>query len=39
MFDSKWYLDQYPDVRRKGVNPLLHYLTCGKAEYRLPKPN
>jgi glycosyltransferase involved in cell wall biosynthesis len=33
-FDSRWYLDAYPDVRDAGVNPLVHYLRWGAKEGR-----
>ncbi len=38
LFDSDWYLEQYPDVRAAGVNPLIHYLRHGAAEGRDPNP-
>ena len=38
LFDTRWYLDRYPDVRRSGVNPLLHYLSDGVREGRDPGP-
>ena len=25
LFDRDWYLDQYPDVRVAGVDPVKHY--------------
>ncbi|WP_200157623.1 glycosyltransferase family 2 protein [Allochromatium vinosum] len=37
-FDSRWYLEQYPDVKAAGLNPLLHYLHHGRAEGRIPRP-
>ena len=36
LFDIRWYLRQYDDVRRAGVDPLLHYLLYGSAEGRDP---
>lgn len=36
MFDSHWYLDCYPDVRRDGINPLFHYHSYGWKEGRDP---
>lgn len=36
-FDSGWYLDEYPDVKKSGMNPLVHYIKYGKNEGRLPK--
>jgi len=38
LFDDDWYLDQYPDVRSAGTNPLVHYLRHGAAEGRDPNP-
>lgn len=29
LFDSKFYLDQYFDVKFSGIDPLLHYLAVG----------
>lgn len=36
-FDVKWYLLKYPDVRKSGKNPFVHYLTQGFKEFKLPK--
>jgi hypothetical protein len=36
LFDAKFYLEQYPDVRAAGMNPLLHYVLHGAAEERKP---
>ena len=33
-FDTKLYLLWYADVRKSGLNPLVHYLLHGKAEKR-----
>lgn len=33
-FDSSFYLEQNPDVKASGLNPLLHYLKFGKKEER-----
>jgi glycosyltransferase involved in cell wall biosynthesis len=38
LFDRTWYLQQNPDVRAAGVNPLSHYLRYGAAEGRDPNP-
>ncbi|MCA0912776.1 hypothetical protein [Marinobacter nauticus] len=35
-FDPHWYLQQYPDIARAGLNPLEHYLNHGINEGRLP---
>ncbi|WP_331326175.1 rhamnan synthesis F family protein [Methylobacterium fujisawaense] len=34
LFDGAWYLGNNPDVANAGLNPLLHYLTSGRAEGR-----
>ncbi len=34
LFDAQWYADTYPDVRRRKMDPLEHYLHVGgKANY------
>lgn len=33
-FDTKYYLERYPDVREALINPLLHYVKNGEAELR-----
>ena len=33
-FDTEIYLKNYPDVKREGINPLLHYIMYGKKEDR-----
>ena len=38
LFDAKWYLQNYPDVREQKANPYLHYLNYGWKENRLPSP-
>lgn len=38
LFDIDWYLERYPDVRRRRVNPLLHYCRHGWREGRSPSP-
>jgi hypothetical protein len=38
LFDSDWYLEQYPDVRAARISPLVHYLRHGAAEGRDPNP-
>jgi hypothetical protein len=37
-FDADWYLQQNPDVRSAGVDPLRHYLKFGWKEGRNPTP-
>lgn len=38
LFDSNWYLDQYPDVRALGMDPAEHYLWLGAKLGRNPSP-
>lgn len=38
LFDHAWYLRRYPDVRKKGMDPLKHYLRYGATEGRDPGP-
>src|SRR5688572_859494 len=38
LFDSDWYLSQYPDVAEAGVDPFAHYLQSGATEGREPNP-
>lgn len=38
LFDARWYLARYPDVRAAGLEPLHHYLEHGAAEGRDPGP-
>jgi glycosyltransferase involved in cell wall biosynthesis len=38
-FDEKWYLDQYPDVRALGMDPVEHYLWLGARMGRKPSPD
>jgi lipopolysaccharide biosynthesis protein len=35
-FDEAWYLCEYPDVARSGLDPALHYLWIGKRLGRQP---
>lgn len=35
-FDADWYLLEYPDVRRAGMEPLHHFLKHGDREGRSP---
>ncbi len=37
-FDTAWYLEQNPDVRQSGVNPLYHFILFGEVEGRSPVP-
>ena len=36
LFDQKWYLARYPDVRAAGLDPLSHWLQLGWREARQP---
>jgi hypothetical protein len=37
-FSTQYYLESYPDIKRIGINPYLHYLLSGRREGRLPRP-
>ena len=39
LFDRKYYLAMYDDVRKSGLNPLLHYMNNGWREFRNPSSN
>ncbi|MBU2578435.1 glycosyltransferase family 2 protein [Patescibacteria group bacterium] len=36
LFDKKYYLEAYPDVRRADVDPLIHFIKYGWSENRNP---
>lgn len=38
LFDSDWYVEQYPDVRLSGLDPLEHYVRVGSKIARNPGP-
>lgn len=38
LFDCKFYLTMYPDVVRRGMNPLVHFTRFGLIENRNPNP-
>jgi hypothetical protein len=38
LFDTDWYVTEYPDVANSGVDPLEHYLRFGAWEGRDPNP-
>lgn len=38
-FDRNWYLEQYPDVRKAGFDPVGHYHEFGWKEGRNPSPD
>lgn len=35
LFDEKYYLDKYNDVKQAGIDPIIHYLKFGWVEGRL----
>ena len=37
-FDTKFYLESYPDVKKSNVNPLKHYIKFGRREDRKKVP-
>src|SRR5690606_22041147 len=37
-FSTRRYLDQYPDVKKAGINPLLHFIRSGEREGRQAAP-
>ena len=39
LFDTNWYLKEYPDVKENEMNPIEHYLKIGAKEYRNPNPD
>lgn len=38
-FDKEWYLRNYPDVSRRGSDPIVHFIKFGAREGRNPGPN
>ncbi len=38
LFDSKWYLQRYPDIGKLGISPAEHYVRMGAAILRDPGP-
>ncbi|MBV9993343.1 MAG: glycosyltransferase [Alphaproteobacteria bacterium] len=36
LFDPRWYVQRYPDIREARVNPALHYVQNGHLEQRDP---
>ena len=38
LFDTAWYLQQYPDAAESGMNPLEHFLEVGAAKGYKPNP-
>ena len=39
LFDKNYYLKAYPNVKKSGMDPLIHYLFYGASEYKLPSPS
>jgi glycosyltransferase involved in cell wall biosynthesis len=39
LFDEKWYLEQYPDVKLLGMDPIEHYLWVGAKIGRFSSEN
>ena len=39
LFDKDWYLEQNPDVKDSGIDPITHYLKYGWIEGRNPSVN
>jgi len=39
LFDTRWYLQKYPDVAEAGVDPLTHYISDGAREGRKTSPH
>lgn len=38
-FDTEWYLERYPEVAARGLNPLLHFVKVGALRGARPKPS
>lgn len=36
IFDNDFYLNEYPDVKKVNVNPLIHYLKIGAKQHKNP---
>ncbi len=39
LFDARYYLKEYPDVRRADIDPLVHFVKFGWREERNPGPD
>jgi len=37
-FDASWYLNEYPEVAKAGIDPVEHYLNIGWKEGKNPSP-
>jgi hypothetical protein len=38
LFDAEWYLREYTDVAKAGIDPMRHYIEHGAKEGRAPNP-
>lgn len=38
LFDERYYLKSYPDVRLGDIDPIIHYIKHGAREGRNPNP-
>ena len=38
LFDENYYLKKYPNIKKSGINPLLHYIILGTKENKIPSP-
>lgn len=38
-FDVEWYLCTYKDIKKVGIDPIIHYILYGAKEGRLPSKN
>lgn len=39
IFDKQWYLQEYSDVKKNGIDPLKHFINYGFKEGRKPNKN
>ena len=39
LFDVDFYNEEYPDVKKAGMNPIVHYMWYGYKENKRPKPD
>lgn len=37
-FDTKWYLEQHPELAARGLNPLIHFVKVGALKGQRPNP-
>jgi len=38
LFDERYYLKSYPDIRLGDIDPIIHYIKYGGREGRNPNP-